>query len=330
MPFDILYGIDKSIFNPNKIKNKKNYKLIISKQDRKLYGIVYKKNDINHVIIDLRKDSVVTKRFDKKVSTREHKLKGIINSSLSQTISDMGVRSELSFYISNIFGWSIDFFKLKANDHFKVIFEERYIDENKSIGINDIKAIVFSHDRVDYYAFFYPKTNQYFDEKGKSLHKQFLRAPLKYPRITSRFSRKRFHPILKIWRSHKGTDYGAPKGTKIITTADGIVLKKGYTKGNGRYIKIKHNGIYTTQYLHLWKFKKNLKKGDRVKQGDVIGYVGNTGLANGYHVCYRFWQNGRQIDPLKKKFPSLKKINPLDSADYYSVVKKMKAELDKI
>jgi len=154
----------------------------------------------------------------------------------------------------------------------------------------------------------------YFDEEGESLRKAFLKAPLEYSRISSRFSLKRYHPVQKRWKAHLGTDYAAPKGTPILATGDGTVVESAYGKYNGYYVKIRHNGMYTTQYLHMDKIL--VKKGEVVKQGQVIGQVGSTGLATGPHVCYRFWKDGKQVDPYKEELPQSESLDPVFRAEF--------------
>ena len=177
----------------------------------------------------------------------------------------------------------------------------------------NIKAAKFFHDNLNYYAIAYDQGfgDDYFDENGNSLRKTFLRSPLKFYRISSKFRKKRYHPVLKRYRDHLGTDYAAPRGTPIMSVADGIIKEVRWGKNNGRFVKISHNNIYSTQYLHMSKFEKGIKKGKKILQGEVIGYVGSTGLATGPHVCFRFWRNGNQVDPYKQKdLPEGEPISP--------------------
>jgi len=174
---------------------------------------------------------------------------------------------------------------------------------DKPAGMPRIVASEFMHRGRNFPAFAFDQGEglDYFDETGASLRKAFLKAPVSFSRISSRFNKRRFHPVLKKVKAHLGTDYAAPRGTEIVAVGDGVVTKASYTKGNGKYVKIRHNGTYTTQYLHM--SRRNVKEGQAVRQGDVIGYVGSTGLATGPHVCFRFWKNGRQVDHLKEDFP---------------------------
>ena len=242
---------------------------------------------------------------EKEVEVRLKKATGIINTSLWITMEEKKLSPRLTHELSTIYAWTIDFFKIQKGDSFKVYYEDRYID-GEYIGIGKIIASEFTHINQNYYAFYYKENSirgDYYNEKGETLRKAFLMAPVDYKRISSRYSKKRKHPVTGRWKGHFGTDYAAATGTPIWSTADGVVLKASYTRNNGNYVKIKHNNTYTTQYLHMSKIKSGIKKNIRVKQGDVIGYVGSTGLATGPHVCYRFWKNGKQVDPYKQKLP---------------------------
>ena len=201
----------------------------------------------------------------------------------------------------DIFAWQIDFFRINPGDHYEILYTEEIID-SVVVGISNVKAARFTHNEKDFYAFSYNQGlgNDYFDENGKSLRKTFLRSPLNFYRKSSRYRKKRFHPVLKRYRDHLGTDYAAPRGTPIMTVADGKIIEARYGRNNGYFVKVKHNNIYSTQYLHMSKFAKGIKPGKNVRQGDIIGYVGSTGLATGPHVCYRFWRNGKQVDPYKQ------------------------------
>jgi murein DD-endopeptidase MepM/ murein hydrolase activator NlpD len=237
------------------------------------------------------------------------------------------------YELSDIYRWSIDFFRLQKGDRFKMIYTERYINDSIYAGIESIEAAVFETDKTPFYAFNYVTDtitgiNDYYDEKGKTLRSFFLKAPVNYTRISSRFTNRRFHPVQKRWKAHKGTDYAAPRGTPIVATASGVVIKSSYTRGNGNYVKIRHNDTYTTQYLHMTKRK--VKQGQRVKQGQVIGTVGSTGLASGPHVCYRFWVNGRQVDPYKQNLPSAEPLPKSTLEDYLEFVKPLKKEIDQL
>lgn len=269
---------------------------------------VYVRNPIEYVVFDLT-DSVNIYSGKKDVVIKERIFASGIKNSLWETLESNNIDAEVAIKLSEIYAWQIDFFRIDVSDSFKVVYEQLFVDD-KPTGIGKILTASFLHRGEDFYAFRFDNDDNfdYYDEKGLSLRKAFLKAPLKFSRISSRFSMRRFHPILKRVKSHLGTDYSAPYGTPIMSTGDGIVSEASYTSGNGNYVKIKHNSTYTTQYLHMSKFAKGIRPGIAVKQGQIIGYVGSTGLATGPHVCYRFWKNNRQVDPLHEKMPSTEPI----------------------
>ncbi|MCF6357955.1 MAG: M23 family metallopeptidase [Draconibacterium sp.] len=238
----------------------------------------------------------------------------------------------LALELSDIFAWTIDFFAIQKGDRFRVIYDERFVDST-SIGIGEIYAVEFDHYGEPNYAFIFDQNNRldYFDEKGKSLRKAFLKAPLKFSRISSRFSNSRMHPVLRIRRPHHGIDYAAPKGTPVMSIGDGTVIARAYQRrGGGNYLKIKHNSVYTTTYMHLNGFAKGVTTGSRVKQGQVIGYVGSTGLATGPHLDFRVHKNGSPVDPLKVKAPPVEPVKEENLARYNIVKDSLMNELQKI
>jgi murein DD-endopeptidase MepM/ murein hydrolase activator NlpD len=233
--------------------------------------------------------------------------------------------------LANIYAWDIDFYSIDKGDWFKVIYDQQYVGATP-VGIGRIKSAVFNHGGQKFYAFYFhddsTNTDGYYDEKAKSLRKAFLKAPLKFYHITSHYSKHRFHPIQHRWKAHLGTDYAAPTGTPIMSTAAGTVIASRYSRFNGNYVKIRHNATYTTQYLHM--SKRAVHVGEHVKQGQIIGYVGSTGLATGPHVCYRFWKNGKQVDPFKQHFPPAEPIAESDMAAFKALVHQDKERLDQI
>ena len=297
-------------FDVRDINAGNKYTLICSRDslDRAMY-FIYEEDKINYIVLAFN-DEISVERKQKKVITVTKKSSGNINSSLWLAISEQGLSDKIAIELSNIYAWTIDFFKIQKGDHFKIYYENNYIDSICSenyIGIGRILACEFTHNNIPLYSFYYKPNDatygEYFDEKGKTLRKAFLMAPVDYKRISSRFSANRKHPVTGQWKGHFGTDYAAPRGTPIWSTANGTVIIASYTKNNGNYVKIRHNATYSTQYLHMSKIEKGIKKGKIVKQGEIIGYVGSTGLATGPHVCYRFWKNGRQVDPFKQSLP---------------------------
>jgi murein DD-endopeptidase MepM/ murein hydrolase activator NlpD len=278
--------------------------------------VVYQKDPIRYVVFDLAADSSRVFEGERPVEVTERRLSGVINNSLYATLEGSGISSRLvptlASDLSEVFAWQIDFYRIQKGDEFSVLFEERSID-GEPIGVGDIVAARFAHMDADFYGFYFDEGEQagYYDEEGNSLRKALLKAPLKYKRISSRYTKRRFHPVQKRYKAHLGTDYAANPGTPIRSVGDGVVLEAQYKRYNGNYVKIRHNGTYTTGYLHMSKIAKSIRPGARVKQGDVIGYVGSTGLATGPHLCYRFWKNGVQVDPLKEEIPP---AHPVDAA----------------
>ena len=294
---------------------------------------IYQPNQVEYLIVDFR-DSIQTKFGRKEVKVVEKTASGIIESSLSEAIEGQNLNYILAHEMSDIYAWTIDFFHLQKGDNFKLIYEEKFINDTVPVGIGNIKAAYFVHKDKPLYAFNFvtdssKNVNDYYDENAKTLRRQFLKAPLKFSRISSRYNLNR---RIKLYgnkvRAHKGTDFAANVGTPIMSTANGTVIESRYRGGNGNYVKIRHNSIYTTQYLHMKS--RAVKKGDYVKQGDVIGYVGMTGNTSGPHVCYRFWKNGKQVDPFKQKLPEADPIKEELKADYFMRIASMKEQLDAI
>ena len=267
---------------------------------------VYEEDKINYVVYDFR-DTLKVYEAQKPIEVKLIEDAGIIEkgSSFFLTGAAIGMSDRLCEIISDeIYCWTLDFRNVQPGDRFKVLYEAKYLS-GEFVGVGDVKAVYFNHLGADYYAFPYNDIgfDDYFDQDGKNLRKFFLKTPVKNSRISSRFSKNRFHPVQKRWKSHKGTDYAAARGTPIWATADGVISAATYNKFNGNYVKVRHNGTYSTQYLHMSKIAKGIRPGVHVKQGQTIGYVGSTGLATGPHVCYRFWKNGVQVDPFKTKLP---------------------------
>ena len=275
-------------------------------------------------------DSMKVYLEQKKVRTIEQTASGTIESSLWNCIVSNKMNPVLATELSEIYAWSIDFFALQKGDHFKVIYNESFVD-SMSVGVTEIKTVVFNHNSEDIYAIPFEQDGKigYFNEKGKSLKKAFLKAPLRYSRITSYFSKRRMHPILRIIRPHWGVDYKAPIGTPVQTIADGIVIKKGYMGGAGNLIRIKHNNSYESAYMHLSGFPNNLRVGTHVHQGEVIGYVGSTGLSTGAHLDFRIYKDGTPIDPLKVKSPPTEPIKNADIKAFNEKAEKLIALLAK-
>jgi len=323
----------KDTFNPARIVAGKPYTILKSKDtSATVKAFIYENDRINYTVVDLQ-DSIKAFTGKKPVTIKRKMASGVIASSLSQAMDNAGLSVLLTDKLSDIYQWKIDFFKIQKGDQFKVIYNERWINDSIYGGIKNIEAAVFNHYDNPYYAFRFGKDSvsgfsKFYDEEANSLQSFFLKAPLKFSRISSRYTKRRFHPVQKRWKAHLGTDYAAPTGTPIWSTADGVVIKSSYTRGNGNYVKVRHNDKYTTQYLHM--SKRNAKVGQRVKQGDIIGYVGSTGLATGPHVCYRFWVYGKQVDPYQQNLPSSEPLKESLKPDYYLFIESLKKEIDSI
>lgn len=321
-------------FDVRKIRVGKPYIILKSKDTSEVAKVfIYQNDKINYTVVDLRDTTAVAYKNKKKVTLREREVGGVINSSLSEAMDNLGVDYTVTLSLSEIYAWTIDFFRLEKGDKFKVVFDERYINDTIYAGRGPIKAALFEHKGKTVYAFPYVADSvnnilDYFDQDANNLRSTFLRAPIKFGyRLSSRYNLKRriAYYGYKV-RPHKGTDYAAPVGTPIVATADGTVTESTRRGGNGKYVKIKHNGTYSTQYLHM-KAQK-VKRGEFVRQGDVIGWVGMTGNTGGPHVCYRFWKNGRQVDPLKEKLPEADPIADSLRMDYMAHISPLKEQLD--
>lgn len=323
----------KDTFDVRQLRAGRPFTLLRSKDSlNKPQVFIYHPNRIDYVVIDMR-DSIQCYRDKLPVTTKRRTVTGVINSSLSQAMTDQGLSQNLVHELSSIYQWTVDFFRLQKGDHFKIIYNENYINDTTFVGIENVEATLLNHYNRPYYAFRFTTdsltgTADYYDDKANTLRSFFLKAPLNYTRISSRYSLNRFHPVQKKWKAHLGTDYAAPHGTPIMATANGVVERSGYNSGNGNYVKIKHNDTYSTQYLHM--SKRAVKVGDRVKQGDIIGYVGSTGLATGPHVCYRFWYNGKQVDPYAIDLPAAEPIKEELKESYFSFIQSLKEEIDQI
>ena len=330
--YDIVAKV-KDTFDVRSIRKGQPFTILRSKdRTNKIQVFIYQPDRLNFYVIDFR-DSIIVHKKAKPLTFKTRTIAGALNGSLSETLQNLKVDPALASRIAKIYAWSIDFFKLKKGDTFALKFTERYINDTIYDGVDSLKAAFFEYKGKKIYAFpFSPDNNtkkqQYFDEEGKTLKNFFLKAPLKFVNITSRYTKNRFHPVQKIWKAHNGTDYAAPTGTPIMTTAAGVVEQAGYTTGNGNFVKVKHDRTYSTQYLHMSKIL--VRRGQRVTQGQVIGKVGSTGLATGPHVCYRFWRNGAQVDALRLKLPT---STPMDSKyrqKYMEYMNPLKRELDSV
>lgn len=335
LPYGVSYqkiaGIVKksdSIFDVQDIRAGRPYTLFCSKDSaEEVKYFVYQPDEINYVVYDLT-DSIHVYKNQLPVTKKEKTVSGVIDGSLYGALNDAPNGVQLAMKLGEVYAWDIDFYRIKKGDWFKILYEENYV-KDKAIGVGRVKAAIFNHAGHHYYAFYFKgdSSEGYFDEHAQSLRKEFLKAPLKTYTITSHYTMRRFHPIQHRWKSHLGTDYAAPTGTPIMTTAAGVVIASRYTRFNGNYVKIRHNSVYTTQYLHM--SKRAVHAGEHVDQGEVIGYVGSTGLATGPHVCYRFWKNGKQVDPYDQHFPPAEPVAESDKSAFMTLVKQEKLLLHK-
>lgn len=330
--YDIVAKV-KDTFDVRSIRIGKPFTILRSKdRTNKIQVLIYQPDRLNFYVIDFR-DSIIVYKKAKPLTFKTRTIAGALNGSLSETLQNLKVDPALAPRIAKIYAWSIDFFKLQKGDKFALKFTERYINDTIYDGVDSLKAAFFEYKGKKVYAFpFAPDANtkkqQYFDEEGKTLKNFFLKAPLKFVNITSRFAKNRFHPVQLIWKAHKGTDYAAPTGTPIMTTAAGVVEQAGFTTGNGNFVKVKHDKTYSTQYLHMSKIL--VRRGQRVTQGQVIGKVGSTGLATGPHVCYRFWRNGVQVDALRLNLPTSTPMHSKYRQKYMEYMNPLKRELDSV
>ena len=321
----------KEMFDVRRLRAGRHYTVFEKKDStEKAQIFVYEIDRVNFIVYDLR-DSLKIYRDKKPVKIVTKEASGVINSSLYLSLEKQGYNPELAITLSEVYAWSIDFYHIQKGDRFKVIYDEIVVD-GESIGIKRIKAGYFEHFKKPFYAIQFSQNGQleYYDQENRGLRRQFLKAPVKFSRISSRFSMRRYHPVQKRNKPHLGTDYAAPKGTPIYATANGVITHAKYNRYNGNYVKVRHNSVYTTQYLHMSKIKRGIRPGVKVNQGDVIGFVGSTGLATGPHVCYRFWKNGRQVDPYRQKLPKSKPIHEANLETYTRIKERVIAELDKI
>lgn len=323
----------KKVFDIRKINTGRPYVILSSKDSLNIpQYFIYQPSSIDYVVVSLN-DSLWAQKKQKEVKLIEKEASGVIKSSLAETLQELKLSPLLTNELSEIYAWNIDFFRLEKGDNFKVLYTSKYIDDSTYIGLNRVHNAYFEHRGKPFYAIEFQtdsirKMYEYFDENGKNLRRAFLLSPVQFSRISSRYNLRRKIAYYGKIKPHYGTDFAAPVGTPIRATADGTVIKSGYTRGNGYYVTVNHNSTYSTQYLHM--NKRGLKVGSKVKQGDKIGEVGMTGYTSGPHVCYRFWKNGKQVDPLKQKLPEAKPISNQLKEIYLSHMYPIKNKLDNI
>ncbi|GAA3600668.1 peptidoglycan DD-metalloendopeptidase family protein [Flavivirga amylovorans] len=325
----------KDSFDIRRLQVGKPYTLLCSKDTLELPKcFIYQPNPEEYVVVNFH-DSIHAYTSRKPIKYVEKVATGVITNNISETLEEQGLSPRLAYKMADeIYAWTIDFRRLQKGDRFKVIYTDKYIDDTIYTGVHNIKAAFFEHNKEPFYAFEFETDSvkgiiDYFNEEAKNLRRAFLKAPVKFKRISSRYNLKRRIAVYgyKV-RPHKGTDFAAAIGTPIMATANGTVTESRRRGGNGNYVKIRHNATYETQYLHMKK--RNAKVGQFVKQGDVIGWVGMTGNTGGPHVCYRFWKNGRQVDPFKQKLPEAKPISDSLKVKYLDFIAPIKVQLDAV
>jgi murein DD-endopeptidase MepM/ murein hydrolase activator NlpD len=328
---DLILAENSGSFDPKKVRSGNNYTFYWSSDTalRPAFLVYEHNNTLSHVFSLISDPGVADYTHE---TTREIKfVRGVVESSLWEAVTTAGENPVLAVDLSEIFAWSIDFFGLQRGDSFRVIYEEAFT-AGKTVGIKSVNAAIFSHGGREFLAvpFMQDSSVSYYDEQGNSLRKAFLKAPLSYSRISSGYSSRRLHPILKVVRPHYGVDYAAPIGTPVVAIGDGRVISTEYQPAEGRIIKIRHNSVYSTAYMHLSGFATGIAPGVAVKQGEVIGYVGTTGLSTGPHLDFRFYKNGSPVNPLKVESPSIEPISESNMESYLRVMEIMRSLLSDI
>lgn len=320
----------KDIFSVNKLRAGKEYHLVRPDSCGKVCAFIYEPSPLHYVVYDLR-NNVNVNLYERQYESCVETVSGVIESNLWNTLSEHGVNPAIIDKMEDALASSVDFYHTQKGDAFKLVFERKLVD-NEEIGLGKLIGAYYKNDNGDFYAVHYQngEYNGYYDYQGRPARSSFLKSPVKFTRISSGYNMRRFHPIRRKTIPHLGTDYAAPYGTPIRAVADGVIEDIAYTGNNGRYVKIKHDKVYQTQYLHMQGFAGGLKRGSRVKQGQTIGYVGSTGLATGPHVCFRFWKNGNQVNHLKEKFEPAKPLPDKELEHFFQHRDKIKVMLDQI
>ncbi|MDR2084067.1 MAG: peptidoglycan DD-metalloendopeptidase family protein [Bacteroidales bacterium] len=318
-----LENVSKDTYNVRKLKSGATYRILQTKDSvPQAHYFIYDISPIEYCVYSLN-DSIYSYLGALPTDTIFKNISGEINSSLWNAMIDIGAAPVLAIKLSDIYAWTIDFFGIQSGDKFEMIYEEIYVGDDR-VDYGRILACNFIHANQSNKAYYFviDGKGDYFDDNGKSLRRQFLKAPLSYSRISSGFSYARKHPITKQVRPHLGVDYAAPAGTAVQSIGDGTVIAKGWdNKGGGNYVKIKHNSVYTTVYMHLKSFGKDISVGNRVRQGQVIGYVGSTGMSTGPHLDFRVYKNGAAINPLKMESPPVEPVPTEMMDEFFKLVK---------
>ncbi len=330
---DLLDRASRDVFPLRGIRAGNQYTTFVAENSlgtKRLDYIVYEVNKTDYVVFDFAADSVSVRTASKPSTVRRHKKSAVIESSMWGAIIANHLPYALGAELEDIYQWSIDFFGIQSGDEFTVIYDEKFVDDSTSIGIGQIWGVSFTHHGETHYAIPFEQNGRtsFWEEDGASLRKTMLKAPLKYSRISSKFSNARLHPIYKVYRPHHGVDYAAPVGTPVHAVADGVVVKKWWDNGGGNSLKIQHAQKIMTGYLHLSRYASGIANGVHVKQGQLIGYVGSTGASTGPHLDFRVWKNGVAIDPLKIPQTPTEPIAEENKEAFELIKEQVMAELD--
>lgn len=327
-----LTDLGKDVFDVTKIKIGNSYEVFYTGGDSsRLAYFIYERDRSSYVVFGLE-DSLYVRIAEKEMGLERKYAEVTVNTSLWNDVQAAGVSPVLALEIADIYAWTIDFFGLQKGDSFRVLYDEM-THKGEPVGIANVAYVQFTHQSKMYEAYHFhdgDRGSHFWNEKGESLKKAFLKAPLSFTRISSKFTYARKHPITRVVRPHTGVDYAAPKGTPVWSIGDGVVISKGWGGGGGNTVKIRHNSIYTTAYLHLSRYAKGLKVGQRVKQGEVIGYVGSTGMSTGPHLDFRVWKNGTPINPLTMESPASDPVSKENLAAFRDTMEVYKNYLDSL
>lgn len=327
---DQLINAASSIFPFRQLRAGKELTIITDLADSSIQALVYEPDPYRRILFHLE-DSIRVEVIERQTEIRIETAAGTIDQSLWVSMEEQNLPFELISAMEDALGWSVDFYHIQKGDAYKLVYERKYV-EGEPLGIGKLLGAIYTSGNTEFHSIRFNSGlhDGYFDLEGRPMKKAFLKSPVEYSRISSRFSNNRFHPILRRNKGHFGTDYAAPCGTSIRAVADGRITQVSYTSGNGNFVKMKHDKTYETQYLHMSKFGPGIKPGVMVKQGQTIGYIGRTGLATGCHVCFRFWKNGRQVDHLREKMPPPQAMDPAQLPAYFKVRDEIKCMLDGI
>jgi len=326
----IVTSISKS-FDVKNLRAGRTYHMYCKKNTEKPYYFVYEPDAYSYIKLDMRAIEPKVEIIKRNVLSVEKSASGYVSATLSDAMAESGLSYDLIDQMADALAWTVDFYHVQKGDTYKAIYDENVVD-GKRVGSGQLYGACFNQNGQVYYAIYYKKGNKegFYDLKGRPMKRYFLKAPVKFSRISSGFSKWRFHPVLKYGKPHFGTDYAASAGTPIMSVGNGVVIEAARNPWNGNYVKIRHDQTYSTQYLHMSRFAKGVRKGSRVAQGQTIGYVGSTGLATGPHVCYRFWKHGVQVNPLKERFPESPPMEKSDMPNFNKIRDKMVKKLDAI